>query len=67
MDCLVDDANRVTNCKIVEEAPADFDFGPAILKMVSRGLVAAAPATDGSTAPADHVWRFRIVLPARSL
>jgi TonB family protein len=67
MDCAVDEANRVSNCHIAEEAPPDQNFGNAVLKMMSRGLVTATPLAPGMMIPNDHVWRFQVVFPPNHL
>jgi hypothetical protein len=57
-DCNVE-ARRLTNCRIISERPANFDFGPSALRMLESSAVTVA-----GPIPPEHVSgtvQFRII------
>jgi len=67
LDCQVDDRNQLAHCHIVEEIPHGSGFGDAMMAMVAKGWMAAAPLSSDAPIPADRVWRFRLVLAPHRL
>jgi hypothetical protein len=67
IDCHVDGADRLSNCKTVEDVPAGLDFAAKVLAMAQRGVMTAGPAPANAPMPPDQIWRFKVILPAHGL
>lgn len=57
IDCAVQAGDRLGDCRIVEETPADMGFGAASIKLVTRTFT--VKTKDGRPANADGV-RLRV-------
>jgi TonB family protein len=64
-DCRVADKGLLRNCKIISVSTPDYGFEFAFLKMAERGWMTAAPLAEGMAAPADGVWRFRMIFDGK--
>jgi len=64
-DCRVADDAKLHGCRIVSVSNPGYGFEFAFLKMAQHGWMTAAPVGEGVAAPADGVWRFRMLFDAK--
>ena len=59
--CKLTVKSQLTDCSIVSESPAGFDFGNAALMLAKRGVVTANPGTPDGATPVEMT--VQVVVP----